>query len=70
MGNSEYLTSTELAEILGISESLVRKLVLKRQIPFVRIRSLVRFKITDIYAWIEGQQTEEESRINLDGQDL
>jgi excisionase family DNA binding protein len=56
MGNSEYLTVKDLAEVLGVSESLIRKLVMDRQIPFVKIRSLVRFKIEDIYSWVEAQQ--------------
>jgi excisionase family DNA binding protein len=42
----------EAAEVLGCSQRMVRKLVHTRQIPFVRIGRLIRFRRSDIDGYI------------------
>ena len=42
----EFLTARQLAEILQVSESTVRRLAQKRRIPFVRLTpKLIRFHL-------------------------
>lgn len=41
------------AEVLGVSERHIRNLVYKRQIPYVKVGRLVRFKSADLTAWID-----------------
>jgi excisionase family DNA binding protein len=60
MYEKEYLTVSELAEIIGSSESFVRKLVFRNQIPYIKIGKLVRFRSIDVNRWIDEQQTNEE----------
>jgi excisionase family DNA binding protein len=43
----------EAAEVLGCSQRMVRKLVQTRQIPFVRIGRLVRFRPESLQAYID-----------------
>jgi excisionase family DNA binding protein len=60
MYEKDYLTVSELAEIIGSSESFVRKLVFRNQIPYIKIGKLVRFRPIDVTRWIDEQQTKEE----------
>lgn len=50
---SSLLTYREVAAWLSISESYVRRLVMHRKIPIVKIGRSVRFRPTDIEQWIE-----------------
>ena len=43
----------EVAELMGIPESTIRKMVTARRIPCVRLGKHVRFDREDIEAWIE-----------------
>jgi excisionase family DNA binding protein len=63
MYEKEYLTVSELAEIIGSSESFVRKLVFRNQIPYIKIGKLVRFRPIDVTRWINEQQTKEEQTL-------
>lgn len=48
----EYIDSKKLAAKFDFKPSYVKYLVLTKQIPFVKIGRLVRFKLADIEKWI------------------
>jgi excisionase family DNA binding protein len=63
MREKHYLTVAELAEMIGSSESFVRKLVFNNKIPFIKIGKLVRFRPVDVHRWIIEQQLKEETSL-------
>jgi len=48
----EFITESELAEMLSISKSTLHKLREEGDIPYQVIGSCIRYKIVDIDAWI------------------
>lgn len=66
----EFLTARQLAEVLQVSESTVRRLARDGRIPCVRLTSrLLRFNLKAVYRALDGsdarakrRQTEETSR--------
>jgi excisionase family DNA binding protein len=48
-----YLTIREVAGILRLSEQTIQRYVLKREIPYLKIRKVIRFRPADIEAWAE-----------------
>ncbi len=48
----EFLAIDELSQYLGIKKSSLYSMVERREIPFYKIGRLVRFKKTDIDAWV------------------
>jgi excisionase family DNA binding protein len=51
------LTYQEMAEAIGVSETALRVMVHRRQIPFVKIGARVRFIRKDIEAWLKKGAT-------------
>jgi len=49
-----YLTTEELAALLKLSEQTIRRYVLNRIIPFRKIKTAVRFRLSEIEKWING----------------
>ncbi len=49
-----YLTVEELAVMLKLSEQTIRRYVLNRVIPFRKIKTAVRFRLSEIEKWING----------------
>jgi len=49
-----YLTIEELAEYLKLAEQTIRRWVLNREIPFHKIRKVIRFRVSEIEKWIDG----------------
>jgi excisionase family DNA binding protein len=49
-----YLTIEELAEHIKLSEQTVRRYVLNREIPFHKIKKVIRFKPSEVERWIES----------------
>ena len=49
-----YLTIEELADYLKLAEQTVRRWVLNREIPFRKIRKVIRFRLSEIEKWIDG----------------
>ena len=49
-----YLTTEELAVMLKLSEQTIRRYVLNRIIPFRKIKTAVRFRLSEIEKWING----------------
>ena len=45
---SKLYTAKETAEILGIKESTVRKWVLEKRIPYVKVGTALRFNANEI----------------------
>lgn len=49
----ELLTIREVKELFKIKESKIRKAILNREIPYVKLGGLVRFKHNDLIDFIE-----------------
>jgi excisionase family DNA binding protein len=54
----ELLTITEVAEVLKISATGVRRLQQARQLPFIKVGGSVRFSKRDIIVYLEKQRVE------------
>jgi excisionase family DNA binding protein len=52
----KYLTIFEAAEITRFKVSSLRKYVLDREIPYHKVRRAIRFKLSEIKAWMESQE--------------
>ena len=48
-----YLTIEELADYLKLAEQTIRRWVFNREIPFHKIRKVIRFRVSEIEKWIE-----------------
>lgn len=55
----------EISNYLNISDSMIRKLVREKRIPFFRIGNRLKFDINEINKWIE-KLGKEESKNSLD----
>ena len=53
-----YLTVDELADYLKLKEQTIRRWVLNREIPYRKIRKVIRFRLSEIEKWInaDGRQ--------------
>jgi excisionase family DNA binding protein len=49
----------ELERLTSIKTATLRKYVAKRKIPFVKVGRLVRFRLSDIEAWIASRAVAE-----------
>jgi len=49
-----YLTIEELAEYLKLAEQTIRRWVLNREIPFHKIKKVIRFRVSEIEKWIDN----------------
>ena len=49
-----YLTIEELAEYLKLAEQTVRRWVMNGQIPFHKIKSVIRFRLSEIEKWVDS----------------
>jgi len=49
-----YLTIEGLAEHLKLAEQTIRRWVLNREIPFCKIRKVIRFRVSEIEKWIDN----------------
>ena len=49
-----YLTIEGLAEYLKLAEQTIRRWVLNREIPFCKIRKVIRFRVSEIEKWIDN----------------
>jgi len=57
-GVEPLLDSPATAKRLGITERHLRELVVRRDIPFVRVGRLIRFKPDDLDAWVDDNRTD------------
>jgi excisionase family DNA binding protein len=49
-----YLTVDELAEYLKVAVQTVRRWVLNREVPFHKIKKVIRFRVSEIEKWVDG----------------
>jgi excisionase family DNA binding protein len=49
-----YLTIAELAGMVKLSGQTIRRYVLNKTIPYHKIHKAVRFRLSEIEAWIDG----------------
>ena len=52
----EWLTISELCELLGIGRTLAYQLVAERAIPAVKIGRAVRVRKADVESWLEANR--------------
>ena len=50
-----FLTISELSIYLNLKESHLRRLIFLNEIPYFKIGRLIRFKRSEIDAWLEGK---------------
>jgi excisionase family DNA binding protein len=64
-----YLTIKELAEVLRLSEQTIQRYVLNREIPYLKIKKVIRFRPADIEEWAEkgGLADRADKTGNLEG---
>lgn len=55
---SALLDIDALADLLGVSERFVRRLVEERRIPFLKIGRHVRFDRAEVESWIQSSRVE------------
>ena len=53
-----YLSVAQTAEYLGTSERFVRRLVAERRVAFHHVGRHVRFRLSDLDAWLELHRVE------------
>lgn len=56
--DDRLLDKTEAIELLNITNWHLERLIRYRLIPFVKVGRLVRFRRSDLDAWIEDNRTE------------
>jgi excisionase family DNA binding protein len=49
-----YLTIEELAAALKLAAQTIRRYVLNREIPYHKIKKVIRFKPSEVERWIES----------------
>lgn len=52
----QLLTITQVAELLSVSGKTVRRMVVARRIPCVRIGRQIRFVPGDVFRWLEARK--------------
>ena len=48
-----YLTIEELANYLKLAQQTIRRWVLNREIPYHKIKKVIRFRVSEIEKWID-----------------
>ena len=55
-----YLTIEELAGHLKLAEQTIRRWVLNREIPFCKIKKVIRFRLSEIERWVDNRSRGDE----------
>lgn len=55
--DERLLTKKELASFLNVSVKMIDRKVLLKEIPYLKIGSLVRFNKKEVLAWAQGNLT-------------
>ena len=50
-----YLTIEELADYLKLAEQTIRRWVLNSEIPYHKIKKVIRFRVSEIEKWIDEE---------------
>jgi excisionase family DNA binding protein len=53
-----YLTIEELAGYLKVAVQTVRRWVLNREVPFHKVKKVIRFRVSEIEKWVDGDGCE------------
>jgi excisionase family DNA binding protein len=53
-GMETYLTIPELAALLKLSEQTIRRYVLNDDIPYHKVKKVIRFRPSEIERWVES----------------
>jgi excisionase family DNA binding protein len=53
--NADLLDVNGAAEFLSLKQSRIRAAVFRREIPYLKIGGLVRFRRSDLERWIESR---------------
>jgi excisionase family DNA binding protein len=48
------LTIEGLAEYLKLAEQTIRRWVLKSEVPYHKIKKVIRFRLSEIEQWVDG----------------
>ncbi|NBK24519.1 MAG: DNA-binding protein [Spirochaetia bacterium] len=56
MDNKKYVRITEVAKYTSLSTYAIRKYVLEKKIPYIKVNGCVLFNLADIDAWLEGKR--------------
>ena len=57
---NEYLSFQQVVKLLNVKESMLRGLVFRKEIPYVKIGRLLRFNKEDIMGWLESKTVKNE----------
>ena len=55
-GGLELLTIGEVAKLFNVKESKLRRAILKKEIPYLKLGGLIRFKKSDLEEYLNGQR--------------
>jgi len=63
-----YLTIEELAEYLKLTAQTIQRWVRNRDVPFHKVKSVIRFRVSEIEKWIDegGLVSQEEKPENIE----
>ncbi|WP_050897244.1 helix-turn-helix domain-containing protein [Patulibacter medicamentivorans] len=61
LGSARLCTLHEAAAYLGVTERWMRRAVVERRLPFVKVGRLVRFDVVDLDAYIASQRVESDN---------
>jgi excisionase family DNA binding protein len=61
-GLETYLTIEEMAAYLKLAAQTIRRYVLNREIPYHKIKKVIRFRVSEIEKWIDGGGLDTASR--------
>ena len=50
-----YMTTEELANYLKVAIQTIRRWVLNREIPFCKIKKVIRFRLSEIETWVDNK---------------
>lgn len=59
----KLINTRQLSEILQVKPSTIEKArVMKRGVPYIKINRAARYKLSDVYDYIDSNRVETESR--------
>jgi excisionase family DNA binding protein len=51
---TKLMTVKDAADYLRLSEQTIQRYVLKREIPFHKVKKMIRFRLGELEAWVDG----------------
>jgi excisionase family DNA binding protein len=59
-----YFTIEGIAKYLNFAEKTIRKWVLNREIPYIKIHQTIRFRLSEIEVWVGENRVRPQSGVN------